>query len=1213
MDRKNTKTILLVIMVLILGSIGFGIYSYEKYSKSSNIKTLEVESGKIYPSYNKDVSNYSIYTDKDEITINCNTKNKNIKGCNEKIKTNINGTTHEIVTKEKGKEKKYTIKIVKQENEYSKVIRIKNIEGIPTKWVKKATLKVNIENVEKIEGVMYSFDGGKSWQEPNTIEITNNQTIQVLAKDYFGYITKSKPVVINKIDNEKPKVAITKKTISKGKVLLSATATDNSKEISGYNWNSRGYSAKNILEVTTPGSYSVTVKDKVGNESEKATIQITETNLKDPNEKEFVAIFNENGADKLTTNELRCTTNKTSCTVKAPSITRNGYVVLGWSENNTDKKANVKVGDTITLTKDKKLYAITYKNQKVIFNKGQADSIGANQLSCNIYNNETSCKVIAPKIIRKGYNGAGWSKNKEAKGIEVNQNEKITVSKANEAYYAITYNKVAVKLVKNGANTIGSNSLVCYMYENDRSCNITLPSITPAKGFGIIGWAQNPNATTKSVSVGDKITVNKGITYYAVTKSNSPYTIMFNKNGANTISSNSSSCYRYNGSSSCIVKMPSITPTSGFSVIGWGNSASSTTKVANTNQDININKNTTYYAITRSSGSYKATFNKNGSKSIGSTSQPCYRYNGSSSCIVKMPSITPTSGFSVIGWGNSASSTTKVANTNQDININKNTTYYAITRSSGSYKATFNKNGAKSIGSTKLPCYRYNGNSNCTVKMPSITPVSGFSVLGWSTTSTATNAAASVNQDVNINKNITYYAITRSSGSYTVTFNKNGAKSIRSTSLPCYRYNGSTKCSVTMPGITPVPDFKEIGWSTTANATSATANVNQVINVNKNTTYYAITKSKEPYKVTFWPRTASINNYSIGTGITPSCDRYNGASSCTITTPSVKTNSKQQFLGWTTSQTATSSSIKANQKLTLTQNATYYAIVKETLTATFNKNGANSLSFYTTQCTSYGDGCILTNAPVIYKKGYETWGGFSFDKVNGTSSGVINKKITKDTNLYAKQDTWSGHPQYASIGTTYSINNVSIEVEQSNQLPYSVYNKYYQLLKDSVYKNMPYLFHYRGKLRMLSNYSYTNKFWSSSSAGITFGYGNEYSNVDINMGSSYDEYTLGTFVHELGHALDCNFRAKTGKLIRDQADIMALYNKYKNASDQNRPLRKYSYGNSAEFVADLFRYYYYYKYRTNVSNPAGGNPITKDKQFVTVTEKYIRMAKNDYK
>ena len=73
MDKKNTKIILLVIMILILGSIGFGIYSYTKYSKSSSIETLEVESGKIYPSYNKDVSNYSIYTDKDEITINCNT------------------------------------------------------------------------------------------------------------------------------------------------------------------------------------------------------------------------------------------------------------------------------------------------------------------------------------------------------------------------------------------------------------------------------------------------------------------------------------------------------------------------------------------------------------------------------------------------------------------------------------------------------------------------------------------------------------------------------------------------------------------------------------------------------------------------------------------------------------------------------------------------------------------------------------------------------------------------------------------------------------------------------------------------------------------------------------------------------------------------------------------------------------------------------------
>ena len=160
-----------------VGLIIVGVYSYNNYNNSSNnIETIEIANGKMYPEYSKDVANYLVYTDEDPVTINC--KNfSNAYGCNETINVEDGVTKYEITTNNDGEVEKYVIEIVKQDTDKSQIIRISSIDGVP-----KETIKAN---VEKIEGIKYSFDDGKTWTEDNSKEINKNTTLDILVKDYF--------------------------------------------------------------------------------------------------------------------------------------------------------------------------------------------------------------------------------------------------------------------------------------------------------------------------------------------------------------------------------------------------------------------------------------------------------------------------------------------------------------------------------------------------------------------------------------------------------------------------------------------------------------------------------------------------------------------------------------------------------------------------------------------------------------------------------------------------------------------------------------------------------------------------------------------------------------------------------------------------------------------------------------------------------------------
>ncbi len=273
------------------------------------------------------------------------------------------------------------------------------------------------------------------------------------------------------------------------------------------------------------------------------------------------------------------------------------------------------------------------------------------------------------------------------------------------------------------------------------------------------------------------------------------YTLTLNGNGSN-VEKKQVSCSTTG--SSCQVILPKIITSS--TVVGWAKNSNATTADYLVGATIELNGNMTLYAITKRE--YTAVFKQNGASSIGSVSLSCTAYN-SAKCSITTPTIS--SNGSVIGWGSSASATKASYGVNQTIELNGNIVLYAITKKQ--YTATFNKNGASSIGSANLTCTAYNSNK-CVVTMPSITTTG--SVIGWGDNSSSTSARYSVNQKVELNSNITLYAVTKKT--FTATFSNQGLSYLSASSLSCSVYNTGSSCNITLPYFNKPGHFNSF-WS----------------------------------------------------------------------------------------------------------------------------------------------------------------------------------------------------------------------------------------------------------------------------------------------------------------------------------------------------------------------------------------------------------------
>ena len=686
----------------------------------------------------------------------------------------------------------------------------------------------------------------------------------------------------------------------------------------------------------------------------------------------YTATFNKNGATSIGSTSLSCTvTTGSTCTVTAPSITRSGFTINGWSTNQ-NATSGTAVNSSITLSGNATYYAITSKEITITFNKngntsqtpknGSASTADTLTQTCTIRNVNTSCNITSPTITRSGYTIIGYSTAAGTHTSSWDQNTEKAVD-ANATYFAQTSKSYSASFTLKDTNaaTVSSTTSSCTAYNGASSCSITPPTLTAKTGYVALGWS-DVNGGTTAIS-----TFTSGNTYYSVTYNSNALTGTFNIQDTNaaTKSGGSTSCYRYNGATSCSITAPTLTAKTGYGVIGWNTSSSATTSSLSSGASVTISSNTTYYSVTRKSYSATFTVKDTNACTADATSASCYAYNGATSCSVTAPTLTAKTGYTVVGWSATNGGTTTTTS------FTSGNTYYSVTRATSALTGTFNiqDTNAATASATSATCYKYNGASSCTITAPTLTAKTGYSVVGWNTSSSATTSSLSSGGTVTISSNATYYSITKNNTALTGTFNiqDSNAATKSGGSTSCYRYNGATSCSITAPTLTAKSGYGVLGWNTSSSATSSSLASGGTATISSNTTYYSITRKS--YSATF---TVKDTNACSASATSASCYAYNGATSCSVTAPTLTKKGSYVVIGWSATNGGTTAASS------FTSGNTYYSATYITKSATFTVQNTNtcSASGSSASCKAYNgaSSCNITAPTLTAKTGYDVVG-----------------------------------------------------------------------------------------------------------------------------------------------------------------------------------------------------------------------------------------------
>lgn len=275
-----------------------------------------------------------------------------------------------------------------------------------------------------------------------------------------------------------------------------------------------------------------------------------------------------------------CTTTGNSCKVKSPTISTEGYEVLGWSTNSNSKTAEFANNSEITLNSDKTFYSITRKKIDIKFTNSKTNT--SEVKSCYMYNYETGCEITSPAIsTTDDYIGIGWanSQNEKQSSWSIDTNRRVSESKT---YYSVirSKNPLRVSFVVEDSNAATTSSVeeLCYLYNDERSCKIVVPTLKAKPNAEVYGWSINKDGKAGALKEGKILTITANRIYYAITKLK--VIIKFDKNktfnentvdktsrqydinkvniAAENLSFTETSCYSYNGSGCKITKVPII-------------------------------------------------------------------------------------------------------------------------------------------------------------------------------------------------------------------------------------------------------------------------------------------------------------------------------------------------------------------------------------------------------------------------------------------------------------------------------------------------------------------------------------------------------------------------------------------------------------------------------------------------------------------------------
>ena len=442
--------------------------------------------------------------------------------------------------------------------------------------------------------------------------------------------------------------------------------------------------------------------------------------------------------------------------------------------------------------------------------------------------------------------------------------------------------------------------------------DITIPSTVPTRtGYTFQGWGTYSTDTTPDYQPGQATTMGTTKTLYAIWKANT-YTVSYNANGGSGAPSSQTKTHNVT------LTLRTNTPTrSGYTFKGWSTSSSATSASYSAGGSFSTNANTTLYAVWQKNAAttYTVSYNANGGSGAPSSQTK------TKDVTLTLSSTKPTrSGYTFLGWSTSSTATSPTYYAGGSYTANASATLYAVwsyntpsPTPTTTYTISYNANGGSGAPSSQTKT------KDVTLTLSSTKPTrSGYTFLGWSTSSTATSPTYYAGGSYTANASATLYAVWSYNAPtvYTITFNANGGSGAPSSVT---KTDGVT---IYLPSTEPTrTNYAFLGWSTSSTATSPTYYAGGSFTRNANTTLYAVWEyDPATYRVYY--------NANGGSGAPSSQTKTYGVSLTLSTT--IPTRSGYDFLGWSTSSTATSATYDPGDTYTANASVTLYAVWDET-------------------------------------------------------------------------------------------------------------------------------------------------------------------------------------------------------------------------------------------------------------------------------------------
>ena len=474
-------------------------------------------------------------------------------------------------------------------------------------------------------------------------------------------------------------------------------------------------------------------------------------------------IYYYNGTSVASTTRTCNVTNGTSCDFTVPSAVSNSNGVYNGEYKGLANTTNTMETSVLTLNDNTTYYAVYSSNVTNYYYNNSAYS------NRTLYRNEyfTSNSALTAKLATTnnsttnytGENGAGNStwiglSTTQDTTPEYNSVESAASSTSNTLYtiyqFSIYYQK--------GVNVlaIGSTGDTCKI-TNQTSCDVTLPGVTPNAGYESVGWSTTNGATTGVT--GEYVVSTNNLTLYA-NAIGATYTATFYYYDGTSITTTTNSCTVTNSEGNCTVTVPSVVQnsTGPNNTIYKGVSAS--TSVMTSSELIISDNNTKFYTnysstVTRyyySSGYKTSTIYRN-EYFVNDTTMSSV-LNGSNEGTTNYTSSRGPGSSNWLGLS-TAQDTTPEYNSVSSAASSTYTTFYTVYQFVLNYEIGAN---VSAIGATEATCNVTTSDTSCTAILPSITPSTGYTSVGWSLSNGATTGDAPLTVYTITNNNRVLYA-----------------------------------------------------------------------------------------------------------------------------------------------------------------------------------------------------------------------------------------------------------------------------------------------------------------------------------------------------------------------------------------------------------------------------------------------------------------------